>query len=135
MVNMSHHRYNRWTWYPVFFIIFIFIRLDCFNYIRTNVFRLEAKFFSNNINRFRIQTLIDRNHDANTHTSSNDFRNRDIHHVGQIVCSNEFRQLQDFAFLFLLFHQFMLTLLDSITLIPTIFSTFIALIVLICQSG
>ena len=90
MVNVSHHRNNRWTRNPIFFVIFIFICLDCFNYISTYIFRLETELFSNNINCFSIQTLVDRNHNTDTHASRYDFRNRHIHHISQIVSCNEF---------------------------------------------
>ena len=78
MVNMSHYSNNRSTRLQIFRSIFFFHDSLC--HFRTYIFGLETKFFGHQIDCFRIQTLVDRNHDANTHTSSNNLVDRNVHH-------------------------------------------------------
>jgi len=50
------------------------------------------------INRFCIQTLIDRNHHTNAHTSSDNLIYRYVHHACQFISSHKFCQFQYLAF-------------------------------------
>ena len=135
MVNVSHHSHDRRTRHPIFFVVVFFIGLNGFHHFGTYIFSLEAKLFGYDINCFRIQTLIDGNHDTDTHTSRNNLCNRNIHHVGEVVGCHEFGQLQYLAFHFFLFHQFVFTLLDGIAFVATVLGTFIIFIPLVGQTG
>ena len=49
---------NNWvTWFKIFWIIFFFLYFDCF--ISINKVDFISKFFSNNLDGFCIQTLVD----------------------------------------------------------------------------
>ena len=135
VVYVSHHSYDRRTCNPVFFIIIFFISIDGFNHLCTDIFCLETKFVGYDIDRLRIQALVDGNHDTDTHTSSDNLCHRYIHHIGKVVCRNELGQFQYFAFLFLQFHQFMLTFDGGITFITTVLGTFVILVAFIGQAG
>ena len=135
VVDVSHHSYDRGTCHPVFFVVFFFVGLDGFHHFGTDIFGLEAEFFSYNINSFRIQALVDGNHDTDAHTSSDNLGNRHIHHVGKVVGGNELRQLQHLAFHFFLFHQFVFTLLESITFVTTVLGSLVILVALVGQAG
>ena len=124
MINMSHYCHNRSTRLQIFFVIFLFCNSLC--YLSTYIFCLVSEFFRYQVDCLGIQTLVDRNHYTDTHTSSDNLSNRNIHHTCQFVRSNELGQFQYFAiFLFhlLLFHQavlniftFLLTILGSLVL-------------------
>ena len=123
VVNVSHYGYNRCTRLQIFRSIFI-LRYR-FSYVRTYILSLEAKFISNQVDCFRIQTLIDRYHDTDTHTSTDNLIDRDVHHAGQLVCRNKLRQLQHFAFRHFLIFQLLLTVESCFTFLFTIFGCFI----------
>ena len=67
VVYVTHHGNNRCTRLQIFFRISLFLYSLC--YFRTYIFCLVAKFFCHKVNRFCIQTLVDRHHDTHTHTS------------------------------------------------------------------
>ncbi|OAV74836.1 hypothetical protein Barb7_01611 [Bacteroidales bacterium Barb7] len=70
VVNVSHDGYNWRTGYAVFFVVVFIIGIDGFCHFGTYIFRLEAELICHNINRFRIQPLVDGNHHADIHTST-----------------------------------------------------------------
>ena len=123
VVNVSHHRYNRSTRLQIFRSIFFFNNSLC--HFRTYIFSLESEFFSHQIDGFRIQTLVDGNHDTNTHTSSDNLINRNIHHRCQFVSRNELGQLQYLAVCHFLIFQFLHTVGSHFTFLFTIFGGFI----------
>ena len=69
VVDVSHHCYDRSTRLQVFRSIFFLY--DSLRYFRTYIFGLETKLFGHQIDCFRIQTLVNRNHHTDTHTSCN----------------------------------------------------------------
>ncbi|CDB50858.1 unknown [Parabacteroides sp. CAG:2] len=135
MVNVSHHRYDRRTGYPILLVIIFLISVDRLDNIRAYIFSLITELLSHNIDRLRIQALIDRNHKADAHASTNNLRYRYVHHVRQVVGRNELGQLQYLAFQFFLFHQLVLTFHSGVTFITTVFSPLIILIILVGQAS
>ena len=59
VVDVSHHCYDRRTCYPVFFVIVFFVGIDGFHHFRTDIFSLKPELFGHDIDRFRIQALVD----------------------------------------------------------------------------
>ena len=135
MVNVSHHRYDRRTGYPILLVIIFLISVDRLDNIRAYIFSLITELLSHDIDRLRIQALIDRNHKADAHASTNNLRYRYVHHVRQVVGRNELGQLQYLAFQFFLFHQLVLTFHSGVTFITTVFSPLIILIILVGQAS
>ena len=136
VIDVTHHSDNRWTGYPILFVvILLLISLNSLNHVCTDIFGLETKLISHNIDRFRIQTLIDRNHDTNAHAGTDDLCHRHIHHVRQVIRSHELGQLQYLAFLFLLLQQLVLTLCCSLTFVTTILRALVILIALAGQTS
>ena len=123
VVNVSHHRYNRSARLQIFRSIFFFNDSLC--HFRTYIFSLESEFFSHQIDGFSIQTLVDGNHDTNTHTSSDNLVNRNIHHRCQFVSRNELGQLQYLAVCHFLIFQFLHTVGSHFTFLFTVFGRFI----------
>ena len=135
MVNVSHHRYDRRTGYPILLVIIFLISVDRLDNIRAYIFSLITELLSHDIDRLRIQALIDRNHKADAHASTDNLRYRYVHHVRQVVGRNELGQLQYLAFQFFLFHQLVLTFHSGVTFITTVFSPLIILIILVGQAS
>ena len=74
-----------------------------------------------------IQTLVDRYHDTNTHQGRDNLSNADVHHRSQLANGNEFSKLQSLAVLLLLTSLILQFLLNSLTLLLTVFSALLVL--------
>ena len=101
MVDMPHDGHNRRARYQIFLIVFFLIHR--FGNFRTDILRLETELFGHQINGLGIQALVDRDHDADTHTRTDNLSDRHIHHHGQFVRGNEFGKFQHLAFCCLFF--------------------------------
>ena len=136
VINVTHHGDNRWTRYPILLIvILLFIGLNSLYHVCTDILCLEAKLVSYNIDGLRIQTLVDRDHDTNTHAGAYDFCHGHIHHVRQVVRSHKLSQLQHLAFLFLLLQQLVLTLCRSLTFVTAILRALVILVIFAGQAS
>ena len=113
MVDVTHHGHNRGTRHQVFFGIHLLY--DGLRHLGTDVFGLIAEFLGHQVDGLGIQTLVDGDHDADTHTRGDDLRHRDVHHVGQFVGGHKLRQLQYLAFFLFQFLLFQLAVLDILT--------------------
>ena len=123
VIHVSHHRHNRRTRLPIFRIILFFF--NSFGYFGTYIFRLESELLRNDVDRLGIETLIDRHHHTDAHTGRDHLRDRDIHHVCQIVSRHKLGQLQHLAFLCFFKLQFLFTVCYGIALLTTIFGAFV----------
>ena len=126
VVNVSHHGDDWCARNEVFWIILHF--LHSVAHFLTHVRSREAKFFCHQVDGFSIQTLVDRHHDANRHTGSDNLRNRNIHHRGKVVGSYELGQLQYFALCIFLLFEFCHTVMDILALLLTILHTLLHLL-------
>ena len=119
MVYVTHDGDNRCARFQILFRIFFLY--NGLRHFRTDVFSLVTELFRHQIDGFSIQTLVDRHHDTDTHTSSDDLRYGNVHHACQFVGGYEFRYLQYFAVrhfaVFLLLH----TAVCHIALVLTVF--------------
>ena len=120
---MSHHRNNRSARFQIFRSVFLFH--NSLSNFRTYIFGLESEFFSHQIDCFSIQTLIDGNHDTDTHTSGDYLVDRNIHHRCQFISRNEFGQLQHLAVRHFLIFQFLHTVGSHLAFLFTIFGSLI----------
>ena len=123
VVNVSHHCNNRSARLQIFRSIFFFNDSLC--HFRTYIFCLESELFCHQIDCFRIQTLVDRNHDTNTHTSSDNLIDRYIHHRCQFVSRNKLGQLQYLAVCHFLIFQFLHTVGSHFTFLLTVFGSLV----------
>src|SRR3712207_44165 len=121
MVDVSHHRNDRRARLQVFRRVFFFNNGLC--HFGTDIFRLETELFGHDIDCFGIQTLVDGNHDSDTHASSDNLIDRDIHHSCQFVGRYKLRQLQHLAFRHFLIFQFLHTAGSHFTFLFTIFGS------------
>ena len=93
MIDVTHHRDDRRPLNQIFRrVLFIFI--NGFQIFGCTELHFVAKFFRNNGNRFRIETLVDGYKKSKRHTGRNDLRDLHIHHLRQLVGTHEFRNSQ-----------------------------------------
>ena len=123
MVYVTHYRYDRSAMFQILFGIFFLYDSLC--HFRTYIFCFEAEFFRHQIDCLGIQTLVNGNHHTDAHTSSDDLRNRNVHHACQLVGCHEFRQLQYFAFRHFLVFQLLHTVGHHVTFFLTVFRSLI----------
>ena len=93
MVNVTHDSYNWSTGFEVFSIICFILFFHFHLLFHINELNLKAKFTCNQFNYFCIQALVDRYHDTQAHTLTNDFSKTHIQQTSQLTHTDEFRQL------------------------------------------
>ena len=121
VVNMTHHGDNWSARHEVCFVISFLV--NSLADIGTDIFRLVAEFIGHEVDGLLVHTLVDADHDTETHAGADDLCDGDIHHRCQFVGSNEFRQLQDLRLLFLLFEFSLDTSTDVLTLLAAVLGT------------
>ena len=119
MVDVSHHGHNRWARNQI--VVCILLDHNGFLNFSAHKLNLKTKFFGDDGDGFRVQTLVDGHHDAQGHASRNDVVDAFVHHGRQFGHRDEFRQLQDAFFELRLQVAFVLTLLDGVTLLTAQF--------------
>ena len=125
VVNVTHHGYDWSTWNQVVLII-LFLAHSLLN-LSADIFGLESELLSHHVDGLCIQTLVDRYHDTNTHQGRDNLSNADVHHRSQLANGNEFSKLQSLAVLLLLTSLILQFLLNSLTLLLTVFSALLVL--------
>ena len=91
VIYVAHDGHNRRTRHPILGVVLFF--LNGFGHFRADVFRFEAELFGYDIDRFRVESLVDGDHHANAHTGGDDLGDGDVHHAGQVVGRYKLRQL------------------------------------------
>ncbi len=81
--------------------------MDSGHHFGAHIFRLEAELLRHDVDGLRIQTLVDGHHQSEVHTSTDDLRDRHVHHRRQLADGHELRDLQ-FALFQLLLLLFLL---------------------------
>ena len=125
MVYVSHHGNDRSTWQQIVLIVRLLI--DSLRNLGTNVFCLEAELLSNEVDGLCIETLVDRHHDADAHTGTDDLVYRDVHHVGKFADGNELRKLQYLALCLLLGALLLEMFLGGVALLLAVFGSLLVL--------
>ena len=121
VVNVTHHCNDGSTFEEVFFLVFF--HNDSFLHFSRNIFCLETEFFSHEVDGFRVETLVDRNHDTDAHACTDNLSHGNIHHRCQLIRRYEFRKFKHLAFCVFLCHEFFLAFTRSIALFLTILRT------------
>ena len=94
MVYVSHHGDDRGTCDEVGLVVYLVLVGNGLDDLGTDEVRLEAKLLSDHIDRLCVQTHIDRYHQANAHTRSDDLSDGYVHHVGEVTDGHELGELQ-----------------------------------------
>ena len=82
MVYMSHHRHNRRTRDQIVLVILLF--RDGVLYLSRDILCGETEFIGYDVDGLRIQTLVDRNHNTDAHTSTDNLVYTHIHHGSKL---------------------------------------------------
>ena len=117
VVDVTHDRHNRWARHQV--LLGVFLDHDGLLHLGADKLHFKAKFFGDDGDGLRIQTLVDGHHDAQRHARRNDFVDPAIHHRGQLGHRDEFGHLQDAFFQLRLEVALLVTLLDGVALAAT----------------
>ena len=92
VVDMTHDGDNRGAAHQVVLVILLFG--DGILHLCRDVFCGKAELLSHNVDGLSIQALVDRHHDTDAHTGSDNLIDTYIHHRCQLRDSYEFCQLQ-----------------------------------------
>ena len=133
MVNVTHHRYDRSARDQI--VLIILLLCDGILYLSRNIFGGKAKLVSHDVDGLCIQTLIDRHHDTDAHTSTDNLVDTHVHHGSQLRNSHEFGQLQNLALCSLSSHLLVHALSYSVTLLLAILGTLLVEVGLRCQTS
>ena len=126
MVYVTHHRYDRSAADEV--VLVVSLLRNGILHLGTHILGSETELLSNDIDGLGIQTLVDTYHDTDGHTGTDDLIDTDIHHGSQLADSHKLCQFQHFALCCLCCHLLAQALLNGITLLTTVFGTFLILI-------
>ena len=133
MIDVTHHRHDRSARNQIVLVVLLFSN-GVLNLSR-NVFSGESELISNDIDSFCIQTLVDRHHDTDAHTSTNDLIDTHVHHRSQLGNSHELGQFQHLALCCLSCHLLVHALCNCVALLLTILGTLLVLVGLRSQTG
>ena len=114
MVNVPHDRDN-WRAFGHVRLV-IYLNFDGLLNVCTDKIGLVAEFFRDDCNGFRVQTLIDGDHNPQRHAGRNDLVDIGAHHVCQFRYRHKFGELQCFCILLLSSQLLFLSLLYSAAL-------------------
>ena len=123
VVHVAHDGHDRWARHPILGVVLLF--LNGFRHLGADVFRLEAELLGYDVDRLRVESLIDGDHHTDAHAGGDDLGDGDVHHVGQVVGGDELRELQDPAFAFFGAQQFLLAEGHSVTFLAAILGAFV----------
>ena len=98
VVDMSHHHHDRRTRNQ--FILIIGLVFDRLLNLHRDEFDRKSELLGHNHQRFGIETLVDRNHQAEVHAGRNHIVDRYVHHRRQLAHRNELGNLQYRTFVF-----------------------------------
>ena len=104
VVDMAHYGYDRGARNKVFFLVFLFVYV--LQYFRAYVFCFITELVCDDIDGFRIQTLVYGHHLAKVHASYDYIPHRDVHHRRKLVYGNKLCYLYRLAFLLFPFLAF-----------------------------
>jgi hypothetical protein len=95
VVNVSHDSDHRWTREEILLCILCLSLSDCICKVRCDEFNFIAEFFSNKHESLCVETLVDRHHHSEAHTSSDDLCHRSVvHQRSKVVYSHELGHLE-----------------------------------------
>ncbi len=121
MVYVTHHGDNRSTGFEIFGSVGFLS--NGFLHVGRNIFGLESELFGHEVDGLSVHTLVDADHDADTHARSDDFRHRHVHHLCELVGRHEFRKFKHFAFGFGFAAFFFFALVDLFALFLAVLGT------------
>ena len=131
VINVTHDGDDRWTGHQLIFGIGLLLQF-LFNLL-AHVLSLEAELLGHQVDGVGIQTLVDRNHQSQSHTGRDDLDHRHVHHRSEVIGCHELGEFQDLALCCFLLFGLGGTFGSSITLVLSVLDIF--LVTLVRQAG
>ena len=119
VVDVTHDGHNRLSGHQV--RLTVLLDVNGLLHFSRDELRLVPKLLNNNRNCFRIQSLVDGHHDAQSHARRDHVIDTGVHHVRQFRHRHEFSQLQRAGCCLLLREFLLCALLDGTSLGPAEF--------------
>ena len=135
VVDVPHDGDDRRTADEVSFVIDLFFLRDGFDDLSADEVGLVAEFFCDHLDGLSVEAHVDRHHQTDAHTGSDDLRHGDVHKAREVTHRHEFSELQRTAFGFATLLSIESCRASSVTLVLTVLSGLSALLVLTCQTS
>ena len=118
VVNVTHHNHDRRTRDQL--LLGVALVLDSLLDLHRYELNRETELLGNHYECLSVQTLVDRHHKTEVHTSHNDLIDRNVHHRSQLADGYELRNLQYRALHLLTLHLLVHLGRNSLALLLTV---------------
>ena len=135
MVDVPHDGDDRRTADEVSFVIDLFFLRDGFDDLSADEVGLVAEFFCDHLDGLSVEAHIDRHHQTDAHTGSDDLRHGDVHEAREVTHRHELSELQRTAFGFATLLSVESCRASGVTLVLTVLSRLRTLLVLTRQTS
>ena len=135
MVDVTHDGDDRRTADEVSFVIDLFFLRDGFDDLSADEVGLVAEFLCDHLDGLSVEAHIDRHHQTDAHTGSDDLRHGDVHKAREVTHRHELGELQRTAFGFATLLSVESCRASSVTLVLTVLSGLRTLLVLTRQTS
>ena len=135
VVDVTHDGDDRRTADEVSFVIDLFFLRDGFDDLSTDEVGLVAEFFCDHLDGLSVEAHVDRHHQPNAHTGSDDLRHGDVHKAREVTNGDELGELQRTAFSFATLLSVKSCRASCVTLVLTVLSGLRTLLVLTRQTS
>ena len=135
VVDVTHDGDDRRTADEVSFVIDLFFLRDGFDDLSADEVGLVAEFFCDHLDGLSVEAHVDRHHQTDAHTGSDDLRHGDVHEACEVTHRHELSELQRTAFGFATLLSVESSRASSVTLVLTVLSRLSTLLVLTRQTS
>ena len=135
VVDVTHDGDDRRTADEVSFVIDLFFLRDGFDDLSADEVGLVAEFFCDHLDGLSVEAHIDRHHQTDAHTGSDDLRHGDVHEAREVTHRHELSELQRTAFGFATLLSVESCRASGVTLVLTVLSGLRTLLVLTRQTS
>ena len=132
---MTHDGDDRRTADEVSFVIDLFFLRDGFDDLSADEVSLVAEFLCDHLDGLSVEAHVDRHHQTDAHTGSDDLRHGDVHKACEVTHRHELSELQRPAFGFATLLSVESCRASSVTLVLTVLSGLSTLLVLTRQTS
>ena len=135
VVDVTHDGDDRRTADEVSFVINLFFLRDGFDDLSADEVGLVAEFFCDHLDGLSVEAHVDRHHQTDAHTGSDDLRHGDVHEACEVTHRHELGELQRTAFGFATLLSVESCRASGVTLVLTVLSRLRTLLVLTRQTS
>ena len=135
VVDVTHDGDDRRTADEVSFVIDLFFLRDGFDDLSTDEVGLVAEFFCDHLDGLSVEAHVDRHHQTDAHTGSDDLRHGDVHKAREVTDGDELGELQRTAFGFAALLSVESCRASGVTLVLTVLSGLSTLLILTRQTS